>query len=113
MPTPQIDFGLFWLAVVLQIPLVVGFGFLIARGIFVAGRELDRREREHQAELQRRHETLTKEIEYREKLRVEEQQARLKAEERLATMARGIEAITALMNDIEKEIIRAGRTKQR
>lgn len=109
---PSIDFGQFWLAVVLQVPLLVAFGYMIARGIFVAGRELDRREKEHQAELQRRTETLQTQIEYRETLRTEERDARLRAEERLSTMAKGIEQITGLMTDIEKEIIRGGRTRK-
>lgn len=105
---PEIE-AQFWVALILQIPIVVGVGYLLARGVFVTGRELTRREEDHQAELQRRTESLTREIEYRETLRQEEQRGRVQAEERLSVMSRGIEQITALMNDIEKEIIRGRR----
>lgn len=98
--------GQFWLALALQIPLVVAVGWLIGSGIFVTGRELNRREKDHQDELARRTDVLTQQIEYREGLRVEERDGRLKAEERLSAMARTIEQIADLMGDIEKEIIR-------
>jgi hypothetical protein len=106
-----------WLAIAFQIPLLATAGVLITRGTFITGREanarveaiqkiLDRREEEHAAELKRRNDTLMTQIEYREKLRAEEREGRVKAEERLATMAKSMDQVTDFLSSIEKEVIR-------
>jgi hypothetical protein len=106
-----------WLAIAFQIPLLATAGVLITRGTFITGREanarveaiqkvLDRREEEHAAELKRRHDTLSAQIEYRESLRVEERDARIKAEQRLEVMAKSMDQVTDFLSSIEKEVIR-------
>lgn len=113
----EAETGQFWLALAFQIPLVVAVGWLVAKGIFVTGREAEKRESairsqmeardaEHKLELQRRNDTLTAEIEYREKLRAEEREARLRAEDRLAIAVKSMDEVTQFLSAIEKEIIR-------
>ncbi len=95
--TPQV-----WdtLATILQdygLPLVMlgVFGWLIITGRLVTGRELNRRVS-----------SLVEELKYRDSLRLEERDGRLKAEERLDRALETMRGHTDLLRDIEREIVR-------
>ena len=89
------------LPILLQLPLVVGVAFYF-----------DRREKklqaDHQAELKRRTDTLTGQIQDWRTLYSQERSDRISAEQRLAAAVSEIKDAASRIEDLTKEVIRHG-----
>lgn len=98
-----------WLVpLVLQIPLVAVVAWAFVTGKVHSDAELRRREAEHDAELKRRHDTLTMQINDWRTLYQQERTDRLEADKRLAVAVSEIRDGTARIEELTKEVIRHG-----
>ena len=98
------------LPVIMQIPLVAVVAWAFVTGAVHSDNELKRREAEHEAELKRRHDTLSAQIQDWRTLYDQERKDRIAADARLAVAVSEIKDATARIEDLTKEVIRVSRT---
>lgn len=97
------------MALVLQLPLVAVVTWAFLTGKVHSSSELQRREREHDAELRRRTDTLTVQVNDWRALYTQERSDRIEADRRLTTAISEIKDAAARVEDLTKEVIRGGR----
>lgn len=98
-----------WLVgVVMQIPLVAAVTYAFLRGLVHSHAELERREAEHQAELNRRTDTLSNQINDWRTLYSQERADRIAADTRLAAAVAEIKDAASRVEELTKEVIRHG-----
>src|SRR5688500_10312609 len=104
MLPPEVLIGL-----AVQVPLVAVVTWAFVTGKVHSAAELRRRENEHAAELKRRHDTLTGQINDWRALYNQERADRIEADRRLTTATGELKEVTARVEDLTKEVIRGGR----
>lgn len=101
---PEVIMGL-----VLQLPLVAVVAWAFLTGKVHSSAELERREREHDAEMRRRGDTMTAQINDWRALYNQERADRIEADRRLTTATGELKEVTARVEELTKEVIRGGR----
>lgn len=99
-----------WIAIALQIPLVAVVAWAFTTGRVHSDAELKRREKDHQAELGRRTDTMRAQVEDWRTLYQQERSDRLRSDERLSTATGELKEVTARVEELTKEVIRNGRS---
>ena len=95
-------------ALALQIPLVAAVTYAFLSGAIHTRAELDRREKEHEAELARRSSTLEARAQDWRDLYEKEREDRIDAAQRLAAATDTIRAVIEKVDDLTREVIRNG-----
>lgn len=96
-------------AVVLQLPLVAVVTWAFLTGKVHSNAELERREHEHAAELQRRNDTLMAQINDWRTLHNQERADRIEADRRLTAATGELKEVTGRVEELTKEVIRGSR----
>lgn len=97
------------IGIAVQIPLVAVVAWAFVSGQVHSDAELKRREKEHQAELQRRHDTLTGQINDWRTLHNQERADRIEADRRLTIATGELKEVTSRVEELTKEVIRGSR----
>jgi len=101
---PEVLIGL-----AVQVPLVAVVAWAFVTGKVHSDAELKRRESDHDAELKRRHETLTGQITDWRLLYNQERSDRIEADRRLTIATSELKEVTTRVEELTKEVIRSGR----
>ena len=96
-------------ALAVQIPLVAVVAWAFTTGKVHSPAEMKRREEEHAAELVRRSNTLTSQIDDWRGLYLQERKDRIEADRRLSSATAELKEVTTRVEDLTKEVIRSGR----